>query len=96
MSSLVEALAVLGLDDGVVVTDDAEWERKDGRFRIRAIPLWKWMLSERGRANAANVLANPPYHCKIVASLASTSSMMVAGMFSSLEPWREPMSRARG
>lgn len=49
-----------------------------------------------GEGGATTLLGTPPPHSRIVAGVASISSMLVSGTLSSVRPRREPMSSAGG
>lgn len=44
ITGLREALAYYKVRNGVVLTYDQEKEIKDGKYKIRVMPVWKWLL----------------------------------------------------
>jgi predicted AAA+ superfamily ATPase len=45
INGLVSALKKYNLKEGLILTNDTEEERRVGSFKIRIMPLWKWLLS---------------------------------------------------
>ena len=44
LDGLIEAMKVLGLTDGQLLTYDQEYETNKDNCLIRVVPLWKWLL----------------------------------------------------
>lgn len=47
LEGLLEALTVMGLDRGMILTGDQEEEIKTGSLTIEVKPVWKWLLQEK-------------------------------------------------
>ena len=44
VSALLEAMKKFNLNNGTIITEDAEGHEKIGGLKIEYIPLWKWLL----------------------------------------------------
>lgn len=44
IAGLIEALDVYGLTEGTILVEEGQELIKEGRFLIRVIPIWKWLL----------------------------------------------------
>ena len=44
IGGLLEALNEFKLDEGTIITEDAEAAKKRGIKSVRFVPLWKWLL----------------------------------------------------
>lgn len=63
---------------------------------VKLCPLLRRSRPDAGARHPGQRLDCVAVYSNSGASLASTSSMIDAGTASSLRPWREPMSSARG
>ncbi|PIS39391.1 MAG: hypothetical protein COT33_02220 [Candidatus Nealsonbacteria bacterium CG08_land_8_20_14_0_20_38_20] len=45
IKGLIEAMDYFHIENGVIITYDQESEIKEGGYKIKVIPAWKWMLS---------------------------------------------------
>jgi predicted AAA+ superfamily ATPase len=43
---LLEALTMYDLDEGIILTDDEEFEDMLENKKIKVMPVWKWLLEE--------------------------------------------------
>ncbi|MHA1731134.1 MAG: ATP-binding protein [Promethearchaeota archaeon] len=41
---LLEAMKSYGVDEGLIVTEDEEYEESVGGYRVRVVPAWKWLM----------------------------------------------------
>ncbi|MEW6619633.1 MAG: ATP-binding protein [bacterium] len=48
IKALIKAMEEFGLKEGLVITEDDEFEEKIEGKKIRFLPLWQWLLSEKG------------------------------------------------
>lgn len=48
LSALVKAGEELGITEGKVLTWDEEGEEMIGAFRLRLVPVWKWLMGVAG------------------------------------------------
>jgi predicted AAA+ superfamily ATPase len=47
ISGLIAALKEFGLKEGLMLTESTEQELKVGGFKIKIMPVWKWLLLEK-------------------------------------------------
>ncbi|MEW6102680.1 MAG: ATP-binding protein [bacterium] len=48
MRALIKAMDEFGLKESLVITEDDEFEEKIEGKKIKFLPLWQWLLSEKG------------------------------------------------